>query len=171
MNQPEFQGFPKMGRLSRECVITEKLELMPVAFDPYFVCGPKESKEEKDLDRRAEESGGLTPSKVENRKQGKEQRGRSGLPSSEIRERRSMERGRPEGCRTQGVDDQTQIRAMFRLRRGLPRVLHGLRPPPWREESLQRRQHVRPPLQPRTHSNRSGQMRFGLLQLPQNTNP
>jgi hypothetical protein len=26
MNQPEFQGFPKMGRLSRECVITEKID-------------------------------------------------------------------------------------------------------------------------------------------------
>jgi hypothetical protein len=26
MNQPEFQGFPKMGRLSRECVISEKID-------------------------------------------------------------------------------------------------------------------------------------------------
>ena len=161
-----FQEFPKMARLSRECIISD---LTSSAFSPYFVYGYNE--EEKSSDAGTKEGCCYTTAKVGGSKQGETQLGGSGVSCPQVCDGRAMAgRGR-KGYRAQGVDGRTEIKAMHRLRRHIPDLLHGFRPSQGREESLQHRLYVRASLQPRTHSNRSGQMRLGLCQLPQNTNP
>lgn len=161
-----FIEFPKMARLSRECIISD---LTSSAFSPYFVYGYNE--EEKSSDAGTKEGCCYTTAKVGGSKQGETQLGGSGVSCPQVCDGRAMAgRGR-KGYRAQGVDGRTEIKAMHRLRRHIPDLLHGFRPSQGREESLQHRLYVRASLQPRTHSNRSGQMRLGLCQLPQNTNP
>jgi len=165
----EFKPFPKMARLSRECMITEKQALTSLTFSPYFRYGC--NKKEKGPDQGAKGSRHNSTTELGSQEPGKAQRIGEGLSRSQICDRRSMEGRRSQGGSTQGVDGRIKIKAMHRLRRMLSGVLHGLRSLQGGQESLQHRQHVRPPLQPRAYTNRVGQMRISLRQLPQNTNP
>lgn len=176
---PDFTGFPKMARLSRECVISEKHSLTSCAFSPYFVYGNnsyvpavQENRDAQISRAKTKVLFSLLPTHPLGKKQSSStQQVRSGIPRQEIRKRRKMEgRGR-ESCRAQGMDGRNQIKAVRGLRGPFPCVLYGFRPPGWHKESLQHWEHVRSSLQPRTYQNRIGQMRLGLLQLPQNTNP
>ena len=161
-----FIEFPKMPRFSRECIISD---LTSSAFSPYFVYGYNE--EEKSSDAGTKEGCCYTNQKMGFRKQREIQCQCASISRPQVCVGRLLEgRGR-KGYRAQGVDGRTEIKAMHRLRRHIPDLLHGLRSPRRREESLQCRKHVRSSLQPRANSNRVGQMRLGLLQLPQNTNP
>lgn len=166
-----FAEFPKMARLSRECIITEKQQLTCLALSPYLLYGRNETKEKKNANPRAKESRRNSTTELGSQEQGKAQRGREGLSRSQVCDRGQVERRGSEGGSTQGLDDRTEIKAMRGLRRMLSGVLHGLRSPQRGQESPQHRQHVRPSLQSRTYSNRVGQMRLGLCELPQNTNP
>lgn len=159
-----FEGFPKMARLSRECVITEKQGLHPSAISPYCVYGYNEK--EKGSDKGSKRSCQNPPTKVGCKKQGKTQRISESLSRSQVCNRWQVEGRGGKGGRPKGVDGRTKIKALHGLRRMLPGLLHGLRPPQWRQESPQHRQHVCAPLQPRTYSDRVGQMRLGLCQLP-----
>jgi hypothetical protein len=159
-NENDFKEFPKLEQ-----------SLTCGAFIPYLLYGRSETKEEKNTDPRAKRSSRNSAAKLGGQKQGEAQRIREGLSSTQIRDGRKVEgRGR-KGCRAQGVDGRTEIKALHGLRRMLPGMLYGLRSPQGRQEGIQHRKHVRASLQPRTYSNRVGQMRLGLFQLPQNTNP
>ena len=171
-----FVEFPKISRLSRDCIITG---LTSSEFSPYFVYeqneqvsvlweGFRDSPENKSAEVLQSE---VPLNEMDRSKSGASKFRRKAVSRSQVCSGRLLAgRGR-KVCRSQGVDGRTEIKTLHRLRRRVPDLLYGLRPPQGRKESLQHRMYVRASLQPRTHSNRSGQMRLGLCQLPQNTNP
>lgn len=160
-----FVEFPKITRLSRDCIITD---LTSSAFSPYCLC---ESNEKK-ASHQETKAGGKNPlAKVGGCKQGKAERTDPRVSRKTVCCGRTLAGRGSKGRRAQSVDGRTQIQTMHGLRWGVPDMLHGLRSPQRREESLQHWQYVRASLQPRTHSNRSGQVRLGLRELSQNTNP
>lgn len=160
-----FVEFPKITRLSRDCIITG---LTSSAFSPYCKCESNAAK----ASHQETKAGSKNPlAEMGGCKQRKAERTNPRLSRPQVCSGRSLAGRRSKGCRSQGVDGGVEIQAMHRLRRHFPDMLHGFRPSQGREEGSQHRQYVRESLQPRTHSNRSGQMRLGLRQLSQNTNP
>lgn len=170
-----FIEFPKIARLSRECIVTE---LTSFPFNPYSKYGNNDQVPE--LRDRVQPPVSRAASKVLLTSlplaalDGQQSRAAkchgSQVSGKEIRRRRPLARRQPEIESVGGVDGGVEIQTLPRLRWSVRGVLHGLRSPGRHEENLQFGKHVRPSLRERAYRARTSQVRLGLLQLPQSQN-
>jgi len=171
----EFMGFPKISRLSRDCIITD---LTSSEFSPYFKYG--NNNQVPELRNGVQPPVSWSASKVLlpdlpitalDIQQSREAKLRSAeVSSKEIRRGRTMAGRGAESQGSKGMDGEVEIQPLPRLRRSVRGLLHGLRPQGWNEESLQFRKHVRASLRARTYRTRIGKVRFSLCKLPQSQN-